>query len=279
VPPPDTDRRPNAGDHLLPVPVHGRVFQAGRRVRGGDVDPRGNLRLDALARYLQDVAGDDTDDARLPDPMAWVVRRTVVEQRRPARQGERLELATFCSGYGSRWAERRVSILGDEALIEAVSVWVHVDPAGRPKHLPAEFHALYDSAAGGRRVNTRQTHDPLDPAGDDVATFEWSPRATDLDALDHVNNSVAWAVVEQVRAQRLHRAGSARGSSEDLLAGAFRAEVEYRDAIDRAAVDGGAPLVVAHRTGVDVTDLTVWSADRASVHVTARVRPLVDRTD
>jgi acyl-ACP thioesterase len=209
--------------------------------------------------------------------MAWVVRRTVVEHRRPARQGERLELATFCSGYGSRWAERRVSILGDEALIDAVSVWVHVDPAGRPKALPPEFHALYDSAAGGRLVNTRQTHDPLDPADDDVATFEWSPRATDLDALDHVNNSVAWAVVEQVRARRLRDAGAARGSSDDVLAGPFRAEVEYREAIDRGAVDAAEPLVVAHRAQGDVTDVTVWSADRSSVHVTARVRPLDDR--
>jgi acyl-ACP thioesterase len=258
------------------VPVVGRVFQAGRRVRGGDVDPCGRLRLDALARYLQDVASDDTDDAGLPDPMAWVVRRTVVEQRRPARQGERLELATFCSGYGSRWAERRVSILGDEALLDAVSVWVHVDAAGRPTHLPAEFHALYDAAAGGRRVNTRQTHEPLDPDDGAVALLEWSPRATDLDALDHVNNSVAWAVVEQVRARRLHDAGAGRGSAEDLLAGPFRAEVEYRDAIDRGAVDRATPLVVAHRTCDAATDVTVWSADRTTVHVTAKVLPLDD---
>ena len=143
APPDGSVRRPNAGDVLLPTPSVGRVFQAGRRVRGGDVDPCGHLRLDALACYLQDVSSDDTDDARLPDAMGWVVRRTVIEQRHPAQLGEGLELATFCSGYGSRWAERRVSILGDRgALVDAATVWVHVDAAGRPKALPAEFHAL-----------------------------------------------------------------------------------------------------------------------------------------
>lgn len=277
MPGPDAaTRRPNAGDVLLPVPALGRVFRSGRRVRGGDVDPCGHLRLDALARYLQDVSGDDTDDARLPDPMAWVVRRTVVEQRSPARQGERLELATFCSGYGSRWAERRVSILGVDALIDAVTVWVHVDQGGRPKKLPPEFHALYDSAAGGRLVNTRQTHDPIDPSREDVERFDWFPRATDLDVLDHVNNSIAWAVVEQLRARLVSVAGASRGSDGDSLARPFRAEVEFRDAVDRGAVDGGQPLVAVHRTEGEVTDLTLWSADQTTVHVTARLRPLSD---
>jgi acyl-ACP thioesterase len=274
VPSPAAGRHPNAGDSLLPEPVLGRVFRAGRRVRGGDVDPCGHLRLDALARYLQDVASDDTDDARLPDPMAWVVRRTVVEQRRPAHQGERLELATFCSGFGSRWAERRVSILGADALIDAVSVWVHVDAEGRPKPLPPEFHDLYDSAANGRRVNTRQTHDPIDPSASDAQRFDWHPRATDLDALDHVNNTIAWAVVEQLRSARLRGSAASGGAGGDILAGPLRAEVEYRDAVDRSQVDSGRPLVVVHRHDGDVTDLTLWSGDLTRAHVTARVGPL-----
>jgi acyl-ACP thioesterase len=257
----------------------GRVFQAGRRVRAGDVDPCGRLRLDALARYLQDVSNDDTDDARLADPMGWVVRRTVIEQRHPARLGERLELVTFCSGYGSRWAERRVSILGDrDASIDAATAWVHVDATGRPKALPAEFHALYDAAAGGRLVNARQTHVPLVPGAPGVEQFEWHPRATDLDVLDHVNNSVAWAVVEQLRTRLLRAVGTPRGSSADPLALPFRAEVEFRDAIDREAVDEPEPLVAVHRSMGGVHELTLWSSDRAAVHVTARLQPLGEST-
>src|SRR3954451_11967811 len=41
---------------LIPVPVEGRRFVARRAVRLGDASPGGRLRLDAIARYLQDVA-------------------------------------------------------------------------------------------------------------------------------------------------------------------------------------------------------------------------------
>ena len=273
-------RKPNGGDLLLPVPSAGRVFRAGRRVRLGDVDPTGRLRLDSIARYLQDVSGDDTDDSRLPDAQDWVVRRTVIEQRRPAALGERLELATFCSGFGSRWAERRVSVLGDAGgVIDAVTVWVHVDPAtGRPKSLSPEFHALYDAAAAGREVLARQVHDPVDPAGAGVVIFPWQPRATDLDVLDHANNAMGWAVVEQLRARLLDADGLGRGHATDVVAVPFRAEVEFRDAVGRAVADGEEPLVVAHLPVGTGHLLTLWSADRSVVHLTASVQPLGEST-
>ncbi|HEY1734060.1 MAG TPA: acyl-ACP thioesterase domain-containing protein, partial [Acidimicrobiales bacterium] len=62
-----------------PLPGRGRVFTAGRRVRLGDALPSGRLRLDALARYLQDVAADDVAEAGFPDEARWVVRTTHVE--------------------------------------------------------------------------------------------------------------------------------------------------------------------------------------------------------
>jgi acyl-ACP thioesterase len=273
-------RKPNGGDVLLPVPSAGRVFRAGRRVRLGDVDPTGRVRLDSLARYLQDVSGDDTDDSGLPDAQDWVVRRTVIEQRRAATLGERLELATFCSGSGSRWAERRVSILGEAGgVVDAVTVWVHVDRAtGRPKALSTEFHALYDTAAAGREILARQVHDPVAPDAGGVTTFPWQPRATDLDVLDHANNAMAWAVVEQLRARLLDAAGVERGHAVDVLAGEFRAEVEFRDAVGRAVADGEEPLVVAHGPHGSGHLLTLWSADRSVVHLTASVQPLGEST-
>ena len=66
---------------MVPVPERGRRFTAERPVRWGDTDRHGRLRLDALARFLQDVANDDTRDAGF-DPFApWVVRRTTVVTR------------------------------------------------------------------------------------------------------------------------------------------------------------------------------------------------------
>ena len=83
------------------------MFEGVRRVRLGDVGPHGRLRLDAVARYLQDLSADDTADSALEDAQAWVVRKTVIEVRRSPRYLEPLRLATWCSGTGSHWAERR----------------------------------------------------------------------------------------------------------------------------------------------------------------------------
>ncbi len=48
---------------MIPRPTIGRTFTGTARVRLGDVTPKGRMRLDAVARYLQDVANDDAVDA------------------------------------------------------------------------------------------------------------------------------------------------------------------------------------------------------------------------
>ena len=87
---------------LVERPRSGRVFEGARRVRLADVSPAGRLRLDAAARFLQDVSADDTADAALPDAEAWVVRKTVIEVTTFPRYLEPVGLATWCSGTGSR---------------------------------------------------------------------------------------------------------------------------------------------------------------------------------
>ena len=180
---------------LLPVPARGRRFTARRRVRLGDVDRLGRMRLDAVARHLQDVASDDAADSGLDG--GWVVRRTLIATARPAVLGEDLHLTTFCSGTGRSWAERRTSIIGaDGASVEAVSLWVHVDQVtGRPLALGEAFHARYGEAAGERRVSTRLA---LPGPPSDAATRPWPVRAVDLDVFDHVNNASHWPILEEV---------------------------------------------------------------------------------
>ena len=54
-----------------------RRFSTERPIRLSDTDAAGRLRLDAVARYLQDVASDDWADAGLEtEDVAWVVRKT-----------------------------------------------------------------------------------------------------------------------------------------------------------------------------------------------------------
>ena len=198
-------------DELPERPATGRVIVRTRSVRLGDVDERGRLRLDATARYLQDIATDDTDDARLDGAYGWVVRRTLIEVRHEAVIGEHLELATFCSGTGRSWAERRTSITGDRgASIEAAGLWIRVDTgSGRPTALGDEFIEMYASSAGGRRVSTRLQL-PLPPTHTERRA--WLVRRVDLDPLGHVNNAVHWAMVEET----LPRIRRGRGEVEHL---------------------------------------------------------------
>src|SRR4051794_19491083 len=75
-----TDAGEGMNGSALPArPGVGRSYAGHRAVRLGDVTPKGRLRLDALARYLQDVANDDATEGIGEDAMAWVVRSTTVE--------------------------------------------------------------------------------------------------------------------------------------------------------------------------------------------------------
>jgi acyl-ACP thioesterase len=192
---------------MVPIPATGRRFTTHLRVRLGDVAPTGRLRLDALARYLQDVSNDDTRDAALANELAWVVRRTAVTVTQFPVFGEELTLTTFCSGIGARWAERRVALTGTAGgIVDAATLWIQLDPAtGRPLAIGQDFLALFAEAAGGRKVRpTLIHHDPPQPdasqaapGGGIVTTAQWPVRYTDLDLIGHMNNANYWAVVEE----------------------------------------------------------------------------------
>ncbi len=237
---------------LVPLPERGRRFTATRRVRWGDTDEHRHLRLDATARYLQDIANDDTRDAG-HDPMApWVVRRTVLSVDRPVALGEVVTVTTFSGGHGSRWAERRTSIAGSEGgRVEAASLWVFVDPvSGRPARLTPEFHATYDEAAGGRQVSARLRH-PAPPV--DASSRPWPLRATDLDGLGHVNNAATWAAVDDELARRGLEAAVA--------------ELEYPDAI------GPDDAVALRSADGDDGRLSLWLVVDDEVRASAVVTP------
>ena len=118
-------------------------------------------RPDALARYLQTAAEDDLADSGHSEPVVWLVRRCELRIRSLPTMGERLKIATFCSGTGPRWAERTttLSAAGGEPLVQATAVWAAVSAAdGRPVPLSVAFLTAYGGSAGGRVVSARLSH-------------------------------------------------------------------------------------------------------------------------
>lgn len=246
---------------LVPLPQRGRRYEAERTVRLGDAGLDGFLRLDALARFLQDVAAEDTAQAGMGSA-SWVVRRSVVELAGRPRFGERVRLTTFCGGLGGRWAERRTTVVGPASVVEVATLWVFVDEAtGRPAPLPEGFHEAYAAAAGGRRVSGRLAH-PAPPEG--AARRPWPLRVTDFDVLGHVNNAAYWAPVDDELGRR----------SEPMIWG--RIELEYRDPIQPGVA---VELVVAslgsrgEAGDGGIGGVRMWLAGAAGIHASVLVRP------
>lgn len=239
---------------FVPVPLRGRTFSSRRSARLGDVTPKGRLRLDAVACYLQDIANDDAIDAGLENAMAWVVRRCEIRVHQFPSFRDTVELVTFCGGYGSRWAQRRTNLASPSGLaMEAATLWVSIDPvSGRPARLPDAFVELYGEAAAGRKVGARmQLGDPSDAVLSSASSF--SLRFADFDLLGHVNNSFAWVIVEEWLSNR-----------GDLRA-PLRVEVEHRAALERHC-----SLGVAVQERGDGLDL--WLVDQAAGSVLVAVR-------
>jgi acyl-ACP thioesterase len=221
---------------LVPVPEAGRVYEGGARGRLADVTASGRVRLDALARWLQDVAYDDVRDAGLAQAGSWVVRRTRLLVRSFPRFDEQITLRTFCSGIGPRWAQRRTALRGDYgADVEADALWIFLDwETLQPARFDERFYEVYGEAAAGRRAARARVRHPSPP--ESAARFDWRFRAADTDLADHVNNAAYWEVLEE------------RLTAGDEPLG-IDAEIEYRDAAQpgpaRVAHEGDAVWITS----------------------------------
>ncbi len=184
----------------------GRTYTMRQQVRLGDANRHGRVRLDALARYLQDAATEDTAEADMPRDRGWVLRRMDWDIGRFPTIYEDLEIVTRCTGIGGRWAERTTTIAGVDGLKEDWSglahgtlitvraIWVSIDLAtGAPQALTPEFFAAYGDAVRAHKVSARLTH-PAPPAG--ASRAGWPIRSTDIDVFGHVNNAIYWVPIE-----------------------------------------------------------------------------------
>ena len=229
-------------DPAIPLPAQGRTFSARRRIRLADVDPRGRVRLDALARLLQDVAIDDVQETGWGTPAhLWFVRRIRIDVHEPFRGDGEIRLVTWSSGVAAIAAGRRWSVEGDRGgRAEVDSIWIHLGPDQRPARIKG--FGVYEEASGGRHVSTKLEL-PGPPAA--ASGSPWPMRATDFDRHGHVNNAVHWQAVEHALA------GRGLDPAAPLVA-----ELDYREPIDPgdeielvSALEGEALLTTLRTSG------------------------------
>jgi acyl-ACP thioesterase len=233
-----------------------RHFTQHRRVHLGDASMGGRLRLDAVARFLQDIAADDSEDAHLPGNRAWVLRRLELTITRLPAIYEDVTLDTWCWGVGRRWSGRATTLTGASGVgtrgvgVDARAVWVYVNlQSGAPQTVPPEFFTIYGEHLRERVISARLVH-PAPPP--DAAREPWLLRASDFDVLGHVNNAAYWEPVEQLLACRLPGAQPQR------------AEIEFR-----AGIDPGDEPVIA--TAVEGSVFAAWFLVDDTVRASVRI--------
>jgi acyl-ACP thioesterase len=164
----------------------------------GDTDGRQRLRLDAVARYLQDIGYDHLTVVEEGDlHPGWIVRRTVIDVLSPIEFGEQVHLRRWPSALSNRWCNMRIQVRTDNGgRIETEMFLIHVDiEAGRPARMTERFMAPMLAATTEHRLRWRAAlRESPDAAGE---RWPFPLRVTDIDRYGHVNNAVHWAAVEE----------------------------------------------------------------------------------
>lgn len=187
-----------------------RFFSENYRVRTGDIDQEMRVRLDGLARYLQDIANDNIAPLELAqsDPF-WIVRRTVIDVLEPITWPSDFVAERWCGALSTRWTDMRVRLRAESqtnrfnpeprpnGLVETVAFWINVNEQGMPSRISDEGLAVLAETALEDRLRWKAMN-PEAPAIDDVELpdREHILRITDFDPFKHLNNAAYLEAVE-----------------------------------------------------------------------------------
>ncbi|MTK31248.1 hypothetical protein GL305_15020, partial [Nocardia seriolae] len=151
---------------LAPVPDSGHIFDVTRRLGTVDMDENQNLRIDGIARHLQDAGVDHLIhmDALDTHPH-WIVRRTVIDVLQPITWPAQLRIRRWCSGISPRWCTMRARIDSDTGgLIETEGFWIHMNKdTMSPSRVADEFFDLMCTTTADHRLRWRQWLDTPHP--------------------------------------------------------------------------------------------------------------------
>ena len=144
---------------LTPPPGPNVGFTSSWPVRAADIDPDTRVRLDGIARYLEDIAWENLQASMLPgtDPI-WIVRRTVIDAVRPISWPDRVHLRRWCAGLSTRWTAMRVRMESSRGgLIESEGFWINIsESTGMPTRISDEGLAYLQTMTGEHRLKWRR---------------------------------------------------------------------------------------------------------------------------
>jgi len=170
-----------------------RQFCLTHTVRYDECNCDGLLTPAAFLRYMQEIAARDAEDAQLGGEGYWVIKRTVMAFATPIPVHTRLELKTYGMGFTRITAQRgykahRALAPSDEAAVSARTLWVYVDPHGRPTRLPERTAQIWlPDGALPPQAEPPFPAAPLHPPVTTSTVVQFSQ----IDLMHHLNNATA----------------------------------------------------------------------------------------
>ncbi len=208
----------NDVDHRLRAqPSAGYIYRTTWPVPTGDIGSQLQLRLDGVARYIQEVGAENLLDAgEAEEHPHWLVQRTVIDVIEPIEWPNEVSFSRWCSALSTRWCTMRVDLVGSEGgRIETEGFWIAINERTlTPQRVSDSLIDKFASTAAEHRLKWRPWLTNLDHA-DTAASF--ALRRTDIDVFEHVTNTAYWHAVHEVMAE-----------VPDVCRAPYRAVVEYR---------------------------------------------------
>ena len=208
----------NDVDHRLsPPPTDGYVYRTAWRVATGDIGVDLELRLDSVARYLQEVGAENLVDAGEAEQHPhWLVQRTVIDVIEPVKFPNEVSFSRWCSALSTRWCTMRVDLDGsDGGHIETEGFWIAMNAKTlTPQRATDTLLERFGSTTDEHRLKWRPWLQ--NPAQTDD-TMPFPLRRTDIDLFEHVTNTAYWHAIHELAPL-----------APDVVDPPYRAVIEYR---------------------------------------------------